>query len=160
MSEMVDYLKEGTKFIEFCLGEENYAIPLLHVREVISVTETTLIPNAPSYFVGIMNLRGQVITIIDLRKKLNIKPMQHNKEEAVIIVNAGGLHIGLTVDSINKVMEIDSSDQVDTLPELQTQVNAKYIAGVYKKEKSLTIILNINDVLDVKSIQKLTQKAA
>lgn len=144
----------GTRFIQFSLGEENYALPLLTVREVISVPETTLIPNSASYFVGMMNLRGQVITVMDLRKKLGIKNKANNKEEAVIIVNAEGLYVGLVVDSINRVMAVESDNEIAVLPELSSQVNTKYISAVYKQENNLTILLNINEVLDIKQIKK------
>ena len=153
-----DNLQVGKRFIEFSLGEEDYGLPLLTVREVISPPETTIIPNSPSYYVGIMNLRGQVITILDLRKKLGIKPKNNNKEEAVIIVSADGVQVGLVVDSINKVLEIESTNQIANLPDLSSQVNAKFILGVYKKESSLTIFLNIAEILDLKSITK-TQNA-
>jgi purine-binding chemotaxis protein CheW len=88
------------RFIEFSLGGEDYAIPLLMVREVISVPDTTPIPKAPVHFLGIMNLRGQVISIVDLRKKLKVDSRK-DKEEAVIIVDIGSMNIGVVVDSIN-----------------------------------------------------------
>lgn len=159
MNEVLTQLDD--KYIEFCLGEEKYALPLLTVREVISTPETTHIPNVPSYYVGIMNLRGQVITVLDARKKLGIRPNQDTKEQAVIIVSAGGFQVGMVVDSINKVIKIDSKDQVTTIPEFAAQINARFINSVIKKDDSLTIILNIMEVLDIKVLQGIqTNKAA
>lgn len=151
---------ELSRFIEFSLGREDYAIPLLMVREVISVPDTTPIPKSPTHFLGIMNLRGQVISVVDLRKKLKVEAKQ-DKEEAVIIVDIGGMNIGVVVDSINKVLAF-SSEEVSEMPEVENQLNTQYIFGVYKKENSLTILLDIAKVLDLKDFEAIntTKKAA
>lgn len=151
---------ELNRFIEFSLGREDYAIPLLMVREVISVPETTPIPKSPGHFLGIMNLRGQVISVVDLRKKLKIETKQ-DKEEAVIIVDIGGMNIGVVVDSINKVLAFSAED-VSEMPEVENQLNTQYIFGVYKKENSLTILLDIAKVLDLKDLDTISasKKAA
>lgn len=144
---------ELNRFIEFSLGNEDYAIPLLMVREVISVPETTPIPKAPVHFMGIMNLRGQVISVIDLRKKMKVD-VSKELEEAVIIVDIGGMNIGVVVDSINKVLAFSTED-VCEVPEIEQQVNSNYILGVYKKENSLTVLLDIARVLDLKDLEAI-----
>jgi len=148
------------RFIEFSLGGEDYAIPLLMVREVISVPDTTPIPKAPAHFLGIMNLRGQVISIVDLRKKLKVDSRK-DKEEAVIIVDIGSMNIGVVVDSINKVLAF-SPEEVCEMPEVESQLNTQYIQGVYKKEKTLTVLLDLAKVLDLKDYEALnsSKKAA
>ena len=160
LSKMKKSNAELNRFIEFSLGHEDYAIPLLMVREVISVPDTTPIPKSPSHFLGIMNLRGQVISVVDLRKKLKIEAKQ-DKEEAVIIVDIGGMNIGVVVDSINKVLAF-SSDDVSEMPEVENQINTQYIFGVFKKEKSLTVLLDIAKVLDLKDFEAIntSKKAA
>lgn len=149
------------RFIEFCLGDEDYAIPLLMVREVISIPETTPIPKAPKHFIGLMNLRGQVISIVDLRTKLTIKPNENHSDSAVIIVDFGGMNIGIVVDSINKVLAFNTSE-IQEMPEVQTQVKSDYIHGVYKKEDGLTVLLDIAKCLDIQdySILNSLNKAA
>jgi len=147
------------RFLEFSLGDEDYAIPLLTVREVISVPETTPIPKAPSHFLGIMNLRGQVISVVDLRTKLKIKKKEENSEESVIIVDIEGMNLGIVVDSINKVLAFRLSD-VNKVPEIESQVNAEYIDGVYRKEDSLTVLLNVAKVLDLKDFSLMKAKPA
>jgi purine-binding chemotaxis protein CheW len=161
--ENVTKIKKATgemnRFIEFSLGAEDYAIPLLMVREVISVPDTTPIPKAPPHFVGIMNLRGQVISVVDLRKKLKVDPRK-DKEEAVIIVDIGTMNIGVVVDSINKVLAFSHEDVCD-MPEIESQVNTQFIHGVYKKENSLTVLLDLAKVLDLKDFETLNgQKKA
>lgn len=150
------------RFIEFSLGEEDYAIPLLMVREVISIPETTPIPKAPKHFIGLMNLRGQVISIVDLRNKLTIKPKEVTSDSAVIIVDFKGMNIGIVVDSINRVLAFSRSE-IQEMPELQSQVKSDYILGIYKKEAGLTVLLDIAKCLDVKDynvLKSLGQQAA
>jgi purine-binding chemotaxis protein CheW len=156
---VVEENSEIQRFLEFSLGEEDYAIPLLSVREVISVPETTPIPKAPSHFLGIMNLRGQVISVVDMRTKLKIKAKDNNSEESVIIVDLDGMNLGIVVDSINKVLAF-SLKEVNEVPEIETQVNAEYIYGVYRKEDSLTVLLNVAKVLDITDVNALKSKAA
>jgi purine-binding chemotaxis protein CheW len=142
------------RYLEFCLGEEEYAIPLLMVREVISVPETTPIPKSPPHFLGIMNLRGQIISVVDMRKKLKLVA-KAEKEEAVIIVDIGGINIGVVVDSINKVLAF-SQEEICEMPEIEQQINTQYILGVFKKEHSLTILLDVAKVLDLQDMQAIT----
>lgn len=147
------------KYLEFDLGSESYAIPLLTIKEVIPVPETTILPNQPVYFMGIMNLRGQIISIIDLRVKLKIKPRENKKEEAVLIVDISGVSMGLIVDSINKVLWIKMASVVE-VPEIKSQMNAKYIQGVHQSEGKLTILMDIVRILDLEDIKRLSDKAA
>lgn len=145
---------ETLRFLEFDLGKENYAIPLLSVWEVIPVPETTPIPKSPTHMLGIMNLRGQVISVIDLRKKLKINPKEHDREEAVIILDLHGMKIGVLVDAINRVLTIKSS-QVLAAPEMETQVNARFISGIYQREGGLTIMVDIFNILDVQDVSAI-----
>lgn len=141
---------ELSRFIEFSLGKENYAIPLLLVREVISIPEITPIPKSPSHFLGILNLRGQVISVVDLRKKLKTV-IKEDKEEVIIIVDIGEKNIGVIVDSINKVLAF-SSEEVSEMPEVEGQINTHFVCGVYRKEHSLTILLDIAKALELKEM--------
>lgn len=159
LSSTEEDTSELQRFLEFSLGAEDYAIPLLSVREVISVPETTPIPKAPSHFLGIMNLRGQVISVVDMRTKLKIKGRENNAEESVIIVDLDGMNLGIVVDSINKVLAF-SLKEINEVPEIETQVNAEYIYGVYRKEDSLTVLLNVAKVLDIKDVNAIKKKAA
>ena len=101
------------RFLEFTLGSEDYAIPLLSVREVISVPETTPIPKAPTHFLGIMNLRGQVISVVDLRTKLKIKSkdsfLKHESQSALITKKFFTLRLVLFFDATSKAF-IEKSD--------------------------------------------------
>ncbi len=137
--------EKSERYLQFDLGSEGYATKLLDVKEVIPMPETTPIPNSQNFYVGIMNLRGKIISVIDLRKKLNIKPGA-DLEEAVVIVEIGDLGIGLVVDSINRVINLKNSE-ISNIPELQSQVNSEFIKGVYRGKDKLTIILDLEKVL-------------
>src|SRR5688500_4394511 len=99
-------MNSSNRYICFSLGDENFAIPLLAVREVIGVPEVTPIPQTPAYFLGIMNLRGLVISVMDLRTKLGIKP-KGGTEETVMILDLGNFNLGVLVDQVTQVVEVD-----------------------------------------------------
>ena len=140
-----------SRYLSFSLGQEEYAIPLLSVKEVIAIPELTPIPSSPPYFLGIMNLRGQVISILDLRQKLGIKP-QNLTETAVIICDLSPLTIGVVVDSINSVLS-PKENEVAGKPEMQNNKNTEYITGVFKTEEKLVLLLDLAKALNVADIQ-------
>jgi purine-binding chemotaxis protein CheW len=144
---------ENTRYLSFTLGEEEFAIPLLYVKEVIAVPEVTPVPFTPAYFLGIMNLRGQVISVLDLRLKMGIKSNQ-SAETAVIICDLDPLCLGVVVDSINSVVAPSAEDLAER-PEIQSQRSSEFITGVFKKEKSLVLLLDIAKALSVEDIQTL-----
>ena len=147
------------RYLEFKLGSENYAVQLLKIKEVIPHPETTPLPNGPSHFLGIMNLRGQIISVVDLRKKLKIAVKSEDTENAVIIMNFDGVCIGLVVDSVDKVLNV-SMNEISEVPEVESAVNGKYIQGIYKLEDNLVVLLNLERVLNIDEIKKLQEKAA
>ena len=136
----------GNRYISFSLGKEEYAIPLLDVREVIAVPETTPVPFTPPHFMGIMNLRGQVISVIDLRTKLGIKPVA-GPETAVIICDIGNTCLGVLVDSINSVVSPDEG-QLSSKPEIESQKSTDYISAVYRKTDRLVLIIDLKKALN------------
>src|SRR4051812_20439300 len=117
MSDAAKHPQSGERQLVFSLGAESFAIPLLSVKEVIAVPEVTPIPFAPAHFKGIMNLRGQVISIIDLRAKLGIKP-RVGGETSVIICDLAPICLGVIVDSIDCVVAPESTQMSDR-PELR-----------------------------------------
>jgi len=129
------------RYLRFSLGEEEFAIPLLRVREVIAVPDVTPIPQSPNYFLGVINLRGQVITVVDLRTKLGIKPL-NSSEMAVVICDLGSISLGVVVDSINSVVTPRAED-ISERPELKNQKASEYITSVYRHEKGMVLLLDI-----------------
>ena len=139
------------RYLEFSMGPQVFALPILNVREVISIPETTPLPGAPKYFEGLMNLRGQIITIIDLKTKMAIPAVDQSSEEAVIVLTLGEYSFGIHVDSINRVSNFAKAD-ISEVPEIETQVKSEFIKGIYQKKEGLVILLNIEKVLNLKDL--------
>lgn len=127
---------ESHRFLEFMLGHESYAVELLKVKEVITPPELTPIPKAPPHVLGLMNLRGLVLTVVDLRKKLAITPDEDDSQNGVIIFDLGERLLGVVVDSIQKVLNIHQ-DKIKPVPD--TDKNTSYILGVLQHESRLTM---------------------
>lgn len=142
-----DVTTELERYLSFSLGHEEYAIPLLSVREVIAVPEITPVPFTPSHFLGIMNLRGQVISVIDLRHKMEIQPNDIG-ETAVIICDFKSICLGAVVDAINSVI-IPKATEVSEKPQIQSNRNTDFITHVYKHDKSLILFLDIVKTLSI-----------
>lgn len=135
------------KYICFGLGSEEFAIPLLCVKEVLALPETTPIPQTPSHFLGIMNLRGNVISIMDLRVKFGIKPIQTD-ETTVVILDLGDYQLGVVVDRVDSVISIQD-DKISDKPHIESSKATDYITGVFRLEKRLIILLDIARALSV-----------
>lgn len=146
------------RFLSFSLGKEEYAIPLLSVREVIAIPEVTPTPYSPSYFLGIMNLRGQVISVVDLRLKLGIKPTE-SEETSVVILDFDDHNVGVVVDSVNAVLNPSEQELSDT-PGLESSKNVDFISSVYRKDQTLVLILDINKALSKEDKSFVTKAKA
>jgi purine-binding chemotaxis protein CheW len=135
-------------YLRFSLHNECFAMPLLLVKEVIAYPEITAIPNTPKHFLGIMNLRGQIISIIDLRDKLNIKN-DFNPETTVIICDLKSCIIGIVVDSVDSVLNLKQSEIKET-PEIQGPVSSEYINGIVNLDQRLILLIDVMKALDLK----------
>jgi purine-binding chemotaxis protein CheW len=136
--------------LEVSLGQEKYAIPLLLVREVIAPPKTTAIPNSPAHFVGMMNLRGQVMGVIDLRKRLGVtvsKETQRKTEEAVVIVEVGGVSVGTVVDAVSRVLSIPQASLHE--PPASAKKTAAHVTGIYEFNNELISVIALERVLDL-----------
>jgi purine-binding chemotaxis protein CheW len=150
-------MTDQDRFLSFSLGKEEYAVPLLSVKEVLALPETTPVPQTPAYFTGIMNLRGQVISVMDLRTKLGIKP-QASSENVVVICQIGELVVGVTVDSVNSVLSPEATDLSDR-PDLGPTKNAQFVSGVYRKGEHLVLLLDVGKALSLEDHQIVAAQA-
>lgn len=135
------------RFLCFSLGKEKYAIPLLEVKEVIANVETTAIPQAPVHFKGITNLRGQVISIIDLRLKLKSGKSEPGQETTIVILDFAPLSLGVIVDSVDSVVVFEQ-ENISPAPDTDSSMKVEFIKGVARNENSLTLILDLKAALD------------
>ena len=137
---------ELRQFISFSVGAEEYALELMSVKEVIRVREITWLPKAPSFVKGIINLRGDVIPVIDLRDRFGLAAMEATSQTRVIVVEVEGRLMGMVVDSASQVVRIPR-DQIDLPPQVLGRNSRDFISGVGKLDEKLIIILNAEAVL-------------
>ncbi|NWF97768.1 MAG: chemotaxis protein CheW [Nitrospirae bacterium] len=133
------------QLVSFKLGNEEYAVDILKVQEINRMVEITTIPNAPSYVEGVINLRGKVIPVINLRKKFGFESKDMDAHSRIIVVDVGNT-IGLIVDSVSEVLRL-SSDTVEPPPRMTGNGSADYILGIGKLEDRLLILLDIESLL-------------
>jgi purine-binding chemotaxis protein CheW len=145
------------RYLAFSLSQEQYAIPLLQVKEVIGMIPTTSIPQMPAYFKGILNLRGVIISVVDLRSKLQLPKVDPGPETSIIILDLSPLCIGVIVDSVNSVLAL-TGEELSPPPDIQSNDEA-YVTGVAKKDNRLTLLLDIGSLLSVEDIKALKVQA-
>lgn len=146
-----------SRYLCISLGSNKFAIPLSQIREVIGKMEYTPIPLAPSYFEGAINLRGQIISIIDLRKRLNIEGQSLQTPATTIILDLAPLSLGIIVDSVDQVITVDP-ENVNKAPDIESSVDAKFLEGVFMQNERLTLVLDIKSALNTKDYQILEQQ--
>lgn len=150
-------MAEEMKVIVFALGQEEYGIEVDKVRTIERIQPITRVPKAPAFIKGVINLRGVVIPVLDLRGRFGLEETVTTDNSRIIIVVANELEVGFIVDSANDVIDIDA-DSIDTPPEVVGGIQAKYLHGIAKiGEKRLLVMLNLSEVLNRKEIMQLEQ---
>jgi len=153
--------KEG-KYLTFSLAEEEYGIGILKIKEIIGMMPITLVPQTPEHVKGVINLRGKVIPVIDLRLRFGMESIEYDERTCIIVVEitgrAGTVQIGIVVDSVSEVLNIKGED-VEETPTFGTNLNTDFILGMAKMEGGVKILLDIDEVLSTEEIA-LLEKAA
>ena len=144
---------EDSKFLTFKLADEEYGVEILKVREIIGVMEITAVPQMPTYTKGVINLRGKVIPVIDLRLKFGFQEIEYTEQTCIIVVNVGR-EIGIIVDTVSEVLDI-TEDNVEPPPEMTGSVDTAFILGMGKVGNAVKILLDINRVLSAGEMAEL-----
>ncbi len=144
------------QLVSFHIGSEEFGVDILKVQEINRMVEITRVPQAPAYVEGVINLRGKVIPIIDLRKRFGVEVKEPDKNTRIVVVNIAGIIMGMIVDSVSEVLRLQS-DSIEPPPEIVTDVDSKYIKGVAKLEDRLLIVLDLSRVIDREEIATLTK---
>lgn len=154
--------REG-KYLTFSLAGEEYGIGILKVKEIIGMMAVTSVPQTPDFVKGVINLRGKVIPVIDLRLRFGIEPEEYTERTCIIVVeissSSGKVVIGIVVDSVSEVLNIKGEDIEDT-PAFGTRLNTDYILGMAKMDKGIKILLDIDGVLSAGEIDVLGDAAS
>lgn len=138
---------ESVKVIIFQLGDKEYAIPVSQVQGIEKTMHITRVPKTPRYVKGVINLRGVVTPIIDLRDRFNVKSSVEDDNTRIIIITLDDMEVGFIVDAANDVMDIPTSS-IEPQPEVVGSYEEEFISGVAKVEKRLLILLNLEKVLN------------
>ena len=138
-------LGDVNQFLTFALNEQEFGIEILRVQEIKNFTRVTPIPNVPPCVKGVMNLRGTVVPIVDLRTTFNMPDKEYSQFTVIIVVNVGEKILGLIVDAVSDVLNVDA-DAIEAAPELGT-IDTSFIQGLAKSDERLVTLLNIEELL-------------
>ena len=134
------------QYLTLRLGNEEYAIDILRVQEIRSYEEPTRMVNAPSYIKGVVNLRGVIVPIVDLRMKLNLEKVEYNEFTVVIILNVRGTVIGAVVDSVSDVVTL-SAQAIKPAPQFEAAIDARFITGLANVGERMLIVMNMDALM-------------
>jgi len=138
------------------LADEEYGLEILRVREIIKMMEITAVPRTPEFVKGVINLRGKVIPVMDLRLKFDMPAVETTDETCVIVVNLGQVDMGIIVDQVREVLDI-VEDDVEDAPSFGVSVDTDFILGMGKTDDKVTILLDINKVLEEQEVAELAK---
>lgn len=148
----------GGKYLTFFLAGEEYGVAILRVQEIISMMPVTRVPRTPSFIRGVINLRGKVIPIMDLRGKFGMPPADE-PEQVMIVVQVDGVQIGIVADKVSEVATIASAD-IEPAPDFGSNFHTEYLLGLGKSNGKLRLLLDIERVLSTEEISAITSLPA
>ncbi|MEH8021263.1 MULTISPECIES: chemotaxis protein CheW [Rheinheimera] len=143
------------QWVTFKLQDETYGINVMQVQEVLRYTEIAPVPGSPDYVLGIINLRGNVVTVIDTRSRFGLEPADVTDNTRIVIIEAEKQVIGILVDSVAEVVYLKSSE-IDTAPNVGTEESARFIQGVSNREGELLILVDLNKLLNDEEWDEVT----
>jgi purine-binding chemotaxis protein CheW len=159
MSELAETMDQAVKviaerdgkYLTFILANEEYGIGILKIKEIIGLMSITTVPQTPEYIKGVINLRGKVIPVVDLRLRFGMSAMDYTERTCIIVVEVDGpvgtVQIGIVVDSVSEVLNI-KGDEIEDTPTFGSKLNTDYILGMAKMEGGVKILLDIDKVLN------------
>lgn len=142
------------QWVTFRLDNEKYGIKVMQVQEVLRMTEIAPVPGAPDYVLGIINLRGNVVTVIDTRRRFGLMDAEPDDATRIVIVEADNQVVGILVDSVAEVMDLRASE-IETAPNVGNDESSKYIQGVCSRQNELLILVDVNKLLSDEEWQEV-----
>lgn len=147
-ADAATYSSNEVQLVAFKLGREEYGIDILQVQEIKKMTDITRVPHTPEYIKGVINLRGSVLPVIDLKTRLDLVEQDYTDDTRIIIVKVDEIAVGMIVDAVSEVMAIDQ-EQIEVSQEAVGGVSTNYISGVGKLENRLMILLNLEAIIGI-----------
>lgn len=148
---MADSIRQ---FVEFKLGQEEYGIDILQVKTIERMMPITRVPKAPRFVEGVINLRGEIVPVIDLRKRFDLPITETTENTRIIIVSVDDITVGMIVDSATEVVQLDQ-DSIEPAPPITSSIDSDYLDGVGKLDDKLLILLNVEKLLKPQEIDEL-----
>lgn len=158
MAEKKQMEGQTNQYVSFVLHGEEYGVPILCVQEIIRYETLTRVPQSPDYVDGVLNLRGQVIPVVNLRKKFELPARDRDKSTRIIVVEVMGRVMGMVVDEVSEVLQVDMED-IAPPPPMGTHLRTDYISGMAKINETLVILLEIDKILTTEESLVLDQAA-
>ena len=146
-----DVALSGGEYLTFILGSEEYGIEILKVQEIRSYEAVTKIANTPDFIKGVINLRGSIVPIIDLRMRFKLSNAEYNNTTVVIILNLSNRTMGMVVDGVSDVLAL-SSAQISPVPELVSNIDTKYLLGLGTADERMLILVDIEQLMSSKEM--------
>lgn len=147
MSDNPSNAANAGEYLSFTLGAEQYGVDILKVQEIRGYDQVTRVPDAPDYIKGVINLRGTIVPVIDLRLKLRLDDARYDAFTVMIVLNVDQRVVGIVVDSVSDVIEL-SSEQIRPTPEFGAAVDTRFINGIGTQDERMLILLDIETLLD------------
>jgi purine-binding chemotaxis protein CheW len=155
---MAEVKRKEYQLVVFTIGEEEFGVDINQVREIVRLLSITYLPKAPVFIEGVVNLRGQVVAVIDLAKRLSLSAKARGETTRIVIVEFGDNTVGMVVDSVSEVLRL-SSDYIEEVPALvQSEIPEPYIWGVGKLKDRLLILLDLKKVLSPEEVQHVDRQ--
>ena len=144
------------QFVSFQIGDEGFGVNIHQAREIISYPELTKIPNAPEFVEGVIDLRGEIVPIVDLQKRLNLNTENNEQEQKVIIVEVEEMLVGMKVDEVEGIIRLNEED-IGNAPQLARDINQSYVQGVGRMEERLLILLDLTAIFSSQEVKQLEE---
>ena len=153
-----DDLKSQQEFLTFVIGEESYALDIMKVKEIRGYEAVTKIANAPSFLKGVINLRGDIVPIVDLRIKFNVGEATYNEFTIVIMLNIEDRIVGIVVDEVSDVIKV-STDDISPPPEFGVAFDSQFLHGLVTIDENMIILVNIEALITSEELQLFEHKS-
>ena len=142
------------RFLTFALGKEDYGIEIMYVTEIIGIQAITEVPELPDYIKGIINLRGKIIPVMDVRLRFKKEPIDYNDRTCIIVIDIKNISIGMIVDTVSEVISIEDANIVPP-PSMKTGFQNKYVKGIGKVGNDVKLLLDCEKILNEEEVESL-----
>lgn len=149
---------EHEKYLVFQIGNESYGVPLLQVQEIRTYTPATRVPGAPPYVLGVINLRGNIIAVLDARQRFGLPPADEDAATVIVVAQVEGKTFGLRVDSVSDVMDVPLQE-VQPPPPIGSEEAQRFLSGLVHLNERVLILLNMPEIFDLNEISRVVNAA-